>query len=67
VQKSRLYPQKLMAGEVIFVAQQNKSYYTYATVLSSEKNRVYVEYKDGSKKWEPLSMIRILRVRVEGY
>jgi hypothetical protein len=67
VQKSRLYTQKLVPGEVIFVAQQNKMHYTYATVLNSDKNRVYVEYKDGSKKWEPLSMIRILRVRADGY
>jgi len=67
VQKERIYSQQLMAGEVIYVAQQNKSYYTYATVVKAENGRVYVEYKDGTRKWEPLGMVRLLRVRADGY
>ncbi|MBN1499042.1 MAG: hypothetical protein JW982_02715 [Spirochaetes bacterium] len=65
--RERIFPEKLQPGEVVYAAQENKKNYRYATVIKTRPSEVYVEYSDGTLKWESLGMLRILRVRRIGY
>jgi len=67
IDANRVYAFRILPDEVVQVAGEDKKGYRSASFLALSDGFIQVEYPDGERKREPVSRLRLLRVRSWGY